>query len=185
MALAVFNWPTRYERSRQRAQPMVGASFAGSAAQQRARITARPYAVWSRSIICDNATKLEIEAFFDALYQTVTSFLWQDPDEPGRVGASVTPAAPDGVTTAFVTPAGEYPANDGRARLYRAGVNAALASVATDTRTLTASAAPTAGAVAMTADYSVLRRVVLSEAISWEWVEDYWSASFQFVEVVA
>lgn len=190
MTLAVFSasyvplQPYTYEDDR----PAVAAQMSGGPSQ-RATVISRKVRSYVLGFKVLEATRLAIDAFFEARGYTVESFLWKDLKDYARTGVVPSPATSNGVATVFTIPltgtyGGDYPIDDANAILYRAGV-AATKTVQTDARTMTASVAPLTGG-AMTMDYHYYRRVHLAERFRWsEAAYGHFRTTLRFEEVVA
>lgn len=188
------------------AQPLLGLSFdrdravvvnryAGSRKTQRAELEDRDFHDWELSFTLDADGQEELEDFFRDLAWTRDHFLWRVPEGVAwhaekyrRTGLSLGLATSG--QTVFALPvsgafAGEYPANNGFAKLYDDGV-AITTTVQTDARTLTGSPGMALNSVA-TCDYDFYRRFRLAERFRWE-LDDasgLWRARLRIVEEAA
>lgn len=157
--------PYGYEDDR----PVVVARMAGGASEQRATTASRKLRRYTLRFRTTAATRLALDAFFEARGYTAESFLWKDLKDYSRTGITLSPATGNGVATVFTIPTtgmygGDYPIDQAGTLLKVAGVSVTR-TVQTDARTLTAAAAP--GASAITADYEFYKRVRLAGPYSW------------------
>jgi len=115
------------------------------------------------------------EAFLLGRGHLRDAFLIEDPRDPVRELVALEPAVGDGVRVTFSLPTSEASADfrwypkQGTVVGYVNGVAAAVASVDTDARTVTFSAAPGIGAT-VTANYLGLRLVRIAEPPSFQGV---------------
>lgn len=147
-------------------RPTVVARMSGGA-EQRAASLSRKMRSYTLGFRTTAATRLAIDAFFEARGYSLESFLWKDLKDFARTGISI--GTGNGSTTAYIMPltgqyGGDYPLTTSL-QLYSAGAPVA-GTAATDTRTLTYNAAPANGA-ALTADYQFYKRVRLVDRFEW------------------
>lgn len=168
--------------------PTIIVAFAGSSGEQRASRTGRKLRTYHLRYRTTNTRRAILDAFFESVRQSATSFLFKDLNDYTRTGITLEPATSDGVVTAFSLPttgqyAGDYPVDDANAKLYRAGVLVTGTTTQVDARTITKSPAPSAGG-AMTADYHYYRRVRLVDPPTWEHAPyGVWACDLSLVEV--
>lgn len=148
-------------------------AFGRGTYEQRADRAGRRFRTYDVEYYCTEADRQRVVDFLAARSNRYESFLWRDPLDNVRRGASLGTSV--AAQTVFNLPTtgeagGDYPVSNTLAVLKDDGA-IITSTVQTDDRTMTASVAPTASSV-MTADYEYCKRVRLDVEPRWRLIGD-------------
>lgn len=153
------------------------------------RLSRRTKRVWSWTIPTDEPQRASLQAFLLALDWIRVPFLLRDPRD-GMRRVTLEPAVGDGALVTFALPTVEtsedfrfYPANDGSASGFVAGLPKNISATGTDARTVTFSAAP-AGAASVEVLYRPLRLVRLVAPAQFQSVNQLFSMPTLSIEEI-